>query len=74
MLAGFGLACIAIWLRRDGRRTATALTAAGLGGFALSHLLGHVIGAWPAVLLVAAATASICWTVSDAQHLRLEPR
>ena len=35
------------------------LTAAGLLAFALSHVLGLVIGAWPAVLLVAAATAAL---------------
>jgi len=65
VLAVFGLACVAIWLQRDGRRTAVALTAAGLLAFALSHLLGLVIGAWPAVLLVAFATAVLCWRVSD---------
>ena len=51
VLAGFGLACVAIWLRRDGRRTAAVLAVAGLVAFALSHVLGLVIGAWPAVLL-----------------------
>jgi hypothetical protein len=65
VLAGFGLTCIAVWLRRDGRRTAAELTAAGLVGFALSHLLGRVIGAWPSVLVVAAFTAALCWWRSD---------
>ena len=69
VLGAFGLACIAVWLRRDGRRTAALLTATGLFAFALSHALGAVIGAWPAVLLVAGATAAVCWTVSDARHL-----
>ena len=55
MLAAFGLSCIAVWLRRDGRRTAGLLTFAGLLAFAISHVLGLVIGAWPAVLVVAAA-------------------
>ncbi len=69
VLAAFGIACIAVWLARDGRRTAGVLTAVGLFAFALSHVLGLVIGAWPAVLVVAAATAWVCWRVSDARHL-----
>lgn len=69
VLAAFGIACIALWLDRDGRRTAGVLTAVGLLAFALSHVLGLVIGAWPAVLVVAAATAWVCWRVSDARHL-----
>jgi thiol:disulfide interchange protein len=65
VLAGFGLWCIAIWLRRDGRRTAVRLTVVGLLAFALSHVLGLVIGAWPAVFVAAAATAAACWRLSD---------
>jgi hypothetical protein len=68
VLAGFGLWCIAVWLRRDGRRTAAWLTAAGLFAFAISHVLALVIGAWPAVLTVAAAIAAVCWRVSDARR------
>jgi hypothetical protein len=67
VLAICGLTCIAIWLRRDGRRTAALLSLAGLVAFAVSHLLGLVIGAWPAVLLAAAATAALCWRLSDAR-------
>jgi hypothetical protein len=73
VLAGFGLTCVSIWVRRDGRRTAAALTAAGLVAFALSHVLGHVIGAWPAVLLSAAAIGYVCWTVSDTRRVRVQP-
>ena len=68
VLAGCGLTCIAVWLRRDGRRTAALLTLAGLFAFAASHGLGLLIGAWPSVLLVAAATAALCWRVSDAHR------
>jgi hypothetical protein len=68
VLALCGLACIAIWLGRDGARTAALLAGAGLVAFALSHLLGLVIGAWPAVLLTAAGTAVLCWRVSDARR------
>jgi hypothetical protein len=68
VLAAFGLTCIAIWLGRDGRRTTAILTAIGLLAFALSHLLDLVIGPWPAVLVVAAATAGACWRLSDARR------
>jgi hypothetical protein len=67
VLGACGLACIAIWLDRDGPRTAALLAATGLLAFAISHLLGFVIGAWPAVFVVAAVTAAICWRLSDAR-------
>jgi hypothetical protein len=68
VLAACGLACIAIWLARDGGRTAALLAAVGIVAFALSHLLGLVIGSWPAVLVVAAATAFACWRLSDSRR------
>jgi len=68
VLAACGLTCVVIWLRRDGRRTAALLTIAGLFAFAISHLLGLVIGAWPAVIVVAAASAAVCWRVSDSHQ------
>lgn len=74
VLAACGLVCIATWLRRDGRRTAAMLTIAGLGAFALSHLIGLIIGGWPAVLLAAAATGTLCWHVSDSRHVPPTPR
>jgi hypothetical protein len=74
VLAACGLICIVIWLRRDGRRTAALLTMAGLFAFAISHVLGLLIGAWPAVILVAAATAVVCWRVSDSQQRGLAGR
>lgn len=70
VLAACGIACIRLWLRRDGPRTATLLTVVGLLAFALSHVIALVIGAWPAVLLAAAVTAAVCWRHSDARHLR----
>jgi hypothetical protein len=69
VLATCGLACVAVWMRRDGRRITIQLTAAGLLAFALSHVLGLVIGAWPSVLVVAAATAALCWRRSDSRWL-----
>ncbi len=72
VLVGFGLACLATWLRRDGRRTAVLLTIAGLLAFALSHVLARVVGAWPAVLITAAAIAALCWQVSDRRSLAVD--
>ncbi len=68
VLAACGLTCMAIWARRDGARVTAALTATGLVAFAVSHLLGRVIGAWPSVLVVSAVTAALCWWLSDAQR------
>lgn len=66
MLLLGGLLCIRIWLLRDGPRTAATLTGVAFAAFVISHLLGLLIGAWPAVLLVAAATAAVVWVRSDA--------
>ena len=71
VLAAFAIVCIAVWLRRDGRRTAAILTGAGLAAFILSHALGLVIGAWPAVLVSAAAIGAVCWRVSDSRRMTL---
>jgi hypothetical protein len=70
VLAACGLVCLAIWLRRDGRQTATRLTIAAFLAFVLSHVLGLVIGAWPAVLLTAAGIALLCWRASDLRAAR----
>ena len=69
-MAACGLPCIAVWLRRDGRRTAAGLTGTGLIAFAASHVLGHVLGPWPAVINVSALTAGCCWRFSDARRGR----
>jgi len=70
VLAACGLVCIAVWARRDGVRVTATLTATGLVAFAVSHLLGRVIGAWPSVIVVSAVTAALCWRVSDASARR----
>ena len=70
VMALFGLTCIYFWVRRDGNGTALRLTLVGLAAFALSHVLGRVIGAWPAVLVVSAVTAWFCWRWSDAKVFR----
>jgi hypothetical protein len=68
VLGAFGIGCISIWRRRDGTRTAALLAGVGLLAFALSHLLGLLIGAWPAVLVAAAAIAATSWRLSDARQ------
>jgi hypothetical protein len=67
VLAIGGLWCIRAWARRHGARTAAVLACVGLGAFVISHLLALAIGAWPSVLLVAAATAAAAWTQADAR-------
>jgi hypothetical protein len=66
-----GLWCIQAWRRRHGARTAVTLACVGLAAFVLSHLLALAIGAWPSVLLVAAAMAAAAWTRADAQPPRV---
>ncbi len=68
VMAACGLTCIAVWLKRDGRRVAVQLTGIGLAAFALSHVLATVIGAWPSVLVVSAVTAAFCRRLSDARR------
>lgn len=68
VLAACGLTCLAVWRRRDPGRTAAGLTVTGLAAFALSHVLGNMIGAWPAVFVVSALTAAACWRWSDSRR------
>ena len=68
VLAIFGVWCLLAWDRRDGRRTAVQLGACGLGAFVASHILGLLIGAWPAVFVAAAFTGAMAWRCSDAKR------
>ena len=61
-----GLACGLRWRVLLGLPAALGLAAVFLAGFALAHPLGHAIGAWPAVLLVAAVVGAVAWRVADA--------
>lgn len=65
VLAAGGLWCIAAWNRRHGPRTAATLGAAGFLGFVLSHLIGLLVGSWPAVLLTAAAIGLLASLKAD---------
>lgn len=60
-----GLACGLRWRVLVGLPRAVALVATFLIGFALAHPLGHAIGSWPAVVLVAAVVGAIAWRVAD---------
>jgi hypothetical protein len=73
VLAIGGLACIWIWRRRHGARTAATLAGVGFAALVLSHVLALAVGAWPAVLIVAAATAAATWALADARALAPEP-
>ncbi|HWF32845.1 MAG TPA: hypothetical protein VG188_09830 [Solirubrobacteraceae bacterium] len=72
LLAG-GIWCVREWARRNDTRTALVLACAGLAAFVLSHVLALAIGAWPAVLLVAAAMAIATWLRADARPRMAAP-
>jgi hypothetical protein len=60
-----GLACGLRWRLLLGLPRALALVGVFLVGFVLAHPLGHAIGSWPAVVLVAAVVGGIVWQVAD---------
>jgi hypothetical protein len=68
-----GLWCIRAWSRRRGSREAAVLAAVGFAAFVLSHVLALAIGAWPAVLLVAAIVAAVSWVRADARSIAVLP-
>ena len=65
VLGGAGVASGLAWARRDGVPTTALLSGIYLGGFGGSHALAKKIGAWPAVLTVAAASAGASYVLSD---------
>jgi hypothetical protein len=69
VLAAGGLCCIGIWRRRHGTRTAAQLGGVGFAAFVVSHVLALGVGAWPAVLIVAALTAVATWALADSRLL-----
>ena len=69
VLAAGGLCCIGIWRRRHGARIAAQLGGVGFGAFVGSHVLALGVGPWPAVLIVAAATAAATWARADSRVL-----
>jgi hypothetical protein len=65
VLATAGAWCTRTWARRAGPGTATALLGIYTAGFAGSHPLAKRIGAWPAVLTVAAVSGAASWALAD---------
>jgi hypothetical protein len=65
-----GLWCARVWMRRHGPRTTMTLVGVGLFAFVVSHLLAPAIGAWPAVLAVAAGMALATWAWADSREAR----
>ncbi|MDN5767988.1 MAG: hypothetical protein L0H96_19670 [Humibacillus sp.] len=65
VLGGAGLYAGRSWLAKAGVPGAAGLAALYLGGFGASHVLAKKIGAWPAVLTVAAVSAAASWAVAD---------
>jgi hypothetical protein len=62
-----GMVCMRMWTLRHGPRMAISLACVALFAFILSHLLALAVGAWPAVLIVAAGTAAVVWIRADAR-------
>lgn len=69
-LGGLVLLAAAAWLGLRWREQAGLARAAALLGlyavlFAVSHVLGDVLGSWGALLTVAAVMAAAAWSVAD---------
>lgn len=66
--------CFLRWRERAGTARAAGLGALYLGAFAASHGLGHLIGAWPSVLVVATLSAWATWAIADVHGRPPAPR
>ncbi len=73
VMVAIGAVCVWISAGRDSRAVTLRLLAVAFVAFVCSHLLGLLIGAWPAVLLAACATAAACWRLSDARRPVVHP-
>lgn len=65
VLGGAGLLAGRSWLAKTDAVTTAGLSAIYLGGFGASHPLAKKVGAWPAVLGVAALSAGASYLLSD---------
>ena len=70
VLVAGALWCAVRWRARAGTPAAAALVVVFALAFALSHVIGDALGAWPAVLLVAALTGAAVYPVADARPTR----
>jgi hypothetical protein len=64
LLLGAGW-CARRWARDAGAGRAVALLAVYAAAFAASHVLGDVVGAWPAVAIVSAGVGAAAWLGAD---------
>jgi hypothetical protein len=67
VLAAAGVYLARRWRRERGSTTAAVLAGTYVAGFAGSHPLAKRIGAWPAVLTVAALSAAASHVLADGQ-------
>jgi hypothetical protein len=67
LLGAAGVYAGRTWLARRGPAVTAVLSAVYLLGFGLSHPLAKKIGAWPAVLVVTAASAGASWALVDSR-------
>jgi hypothetical protein len=65
VLAAGGIVAGRRWMQTGGAATTALLTGIYLGGFGASHPLAKRIGAWPAVVAAAGASAASAWALSD---------
>lgn len=72
-----GGALCALWMERTAGATRTVATLVVVVAlFVVAHPLGHVIGAWPAVLLVAAVAGAVAFAAaspSTANRVSVDP-
>jgi hypothetical protein len=64
-LALAGAWCTREWVRRAGAPTAAGLATVYVAGFGVSHPLAKAVGAWPAVLTAASASAAASHLLAD---------
>lgn len=69
LLAGAGW-CAVRWKERVGTGRTVGLVGLYAAAFAGSHVLTHVIGAWPSVAVVCAVVAGGSYAVADAAPAR----
>jgi hypothetical protein len=65
--------CALRWLRAVGAGRTAALVILYTGGFVVSHLIADTLGAWPAVLLVAAVVGAATYALADRAPSRVSP-
>jgi hypothetical protein len=65
VLAAGGIVAQREWAKTAGPVNAAILSAVYYGAFGVSHPLAKKIGAWPAVLTVAAVSAAAAWALND---------